>query len=259
MLRVDPYFIPAYQLQLLKGRNFSLNFPSDKQNAVVLTMRSLRLFGFKNEDDALKGAINLEGQGDKKFQVIGVIKDFHQLSPKEDFTPLILTMFNPWNSLDINFISVKLHHTSPGAIVSKIGDEFRAVFPGSSFDSFFLDEYFSSQYLDDLKYGSIITTFTWLALLIVCLGIFGVSRFMLIKRTKEIAIRKIVGAGHAPDTPIVKPGFPEMYCSGICIRSACCLVGNAYLASKFFKPYRNKWMAVPILQWQQHWQLQFVQ
>ncbi len=194
MLRVDPDFIPAYQLTLLKGRNFSRE-PSDKQNAVILTENSLQLFGFKNAEDAMNGAINLEGQGDKKFAVIGVIRDFHQLSPKEGFRPVILTMFNPWNSLDIQFVSLKLRGISSNAIMSETEKQFKVIFPGSSFDSFFLDDYFNSQYRDDAQYGSIITIFTWLALVIVCLGIFGLSSFMLIKRAKEITIRKIIGAG----------------------------------------------------------------
>jgi putative ABC transport system permease protein len=195
MLRVDPDFIPAYQLSLLKGRNFLRGNPADSQSTVILTENSLQLFGFKNVDDALNGAINLEGQGDKKFAVIAVVKDFHQLSLKEGFRPIILTMFNPWKSLDINFVSVKLHGMSSKTIVAETGRQFKLIFPGSSFDSFFLDDYFNSQYRDDIKYGAIIFVFTWLALIIVCLGIFGLSSFMLIKRRKEISIRKIIGAG----------------------------------------------------------------
>ena len=195
MLRIDPEFIPAYQLTILQGRNFSKSSPDDTANAVVLTQHSMRLFGFKNEADALNGAINLEGQGAKKFKVIGVIKDFHLLSPKEGLRPIVLLMFNPWNTIDINFVSIKLNGASAYETLQATEKQFKAIFPGSSFDSFFLDDYFNAQYRGDVKYGSIITVFTWLALIIVCLGIFGLSSFMLIRRTKEIAIRKIIGAG----------------------------------------------------------------
>ncbi|MCW3091920.1 MAG: transporter permease [Ferruginibacter sp.] len=195
MMRVDYDFIPAYQLSLLKGRNFSRNSPADKEDAVILTQNALQLFGFKDEEDAMNGAVNLEGQGSKRFPVIGVVKDFHQLSPKEGYRPIILMMFNPWTALDYNFVSVKLSGSSANAIIAATRKQFKNIFPESSFDSFFLDDYFNRQYNDDLKYGSIITLFTWLALIIVCLGIFGLSSFMLIKRTKEIAIRKIIGAG----------------------------------------------------------------
>jgi putative ABC transport system permease protein len=195
MLRIDQDFIPAYKLQLVKGRNFSRERVADKEDAVILTQNAMQLMGFKNEDDAVNGAINLEGQGDKKFRVIGVVKDFHQLSAKEAFRPIILTMFNQWNSMDIQFVSVKINWASADAILAKTASQFKLLFPGSSFDSFFLDDYFNAQYRDDIRYGSIISMFTWLAIIIVCLGIFGVSSFMLIRRTKEIAIRKIIGAG----------------------------------------------------------------
>lgn len=195
MLRIDPDFIPAYKLQLIKGRNFSRERVADKEDAVILTQNAIQLLGFKNEEEAVNGAINLEGQGDKKFRVIGVVKDFHQLSAKEAFRPIILTMFNPWNSMDIQFVSIKINPSSAGAVLSKTASEFKLLFPASSFDSFFLDDYFNAQYIDDTRYGSIISMFTWLAIIIVCLGIFGVSSFMLIRRTKEIAIRKIIGAG----------------------------------------------------------------
>jgi putative ABC transport system permease protein len=180
---------------LLKGRNFSRDRVADKESAVILTQNAMQLFGFKNEEEAVNGAIHLEGQGDKKFMVIGVVKDFHQLSPKEAFRPIVLTMFNPWNSMDMQFVSLKINAASSKRIIAKAAEQFGLLFPGSSFDSFFLDDYFNEQYHNDIKYGSIVSMFTWLAILIVCLGIFGVASFMLIKRTKEIAIRKIIGAG----------------------------------------------------------------
>jgi putative ABC transport system permease protein len=155
----------------------------------------LHSFGFKDEEDAVHGAINLESFWEKKLAVIGVVKDFHQISPKEKFSPVVLMMFNPWNSLDINFVSVKLNGKSSNEIISATEKQFRSIFPDSSFDSFFLDDFFNHQYRNDQKYGAIITVFTWLALIIVCLGIFGLSGYMLIKRNKEIAIRKIIGAG----------------------------------------------------------------
>lgn len=154
MIRIDPDFIPAYKLPLIKGRNFSRDRLMDKENAVILTQNAMHLLGFKNEEEAVNGAINLEGQGDKKFMVIGVVKDFHQLSAKESFRPIIFTMFNPWNALDNQFISVKINAASANSIATKTEQQFKSIFPGSSFDSFFLDDYFNAQYRSDIKYGS---------------------------------------------------------------------------------------------------------
>ncbi len=195
MLRVDWDFVPAYKLSILKGRNFSRSFLDDTAKSVILTENAMQLFGFKNVDDAVNNYVNLEGLGKRRFQVIAVVKDFHQLSLKEGFRPIVLLMYNPWNSVNLQFVSVKLYGASSGNIMAQTQQQFKTIFPDSSFDSFFLDDYFNAQYRDDVKYQAIITVFTWLALIIVCLGIFGLSTFMLIKRTKEIAIRKIIGAG----------------------------------------------------------------
>ncbi len=195
MVRVDYDFVPSYKLTLLKGRNFSRSSPADKETSVILTENAMQLFGFKNAEDAINGAVNFEGQAGKKFPVVGVVKDFHQLSLREGFRPIILMMNNPWGACNMQFVSVKLQGTAAQNIMAETERQFKATFPDSSFDAFFLDDYFNSQYRDDIKYGFIITAFTWLALVIVCLGIVGLSSFMLIKRSKEIAIRKITGAG----------------------------------------------------------------
>ncbi|HWB28730.1 MAG TPA: ABC transporter permease [Chitinophagaceae bacterium] len=195
MIRVDWDFIPAYNLAILKGRNFSRNSPSDTATAVILTENAMQLFGFKNAEDAVHKYINLEGRGNDRFEVIGVVKDFHQLSLKEGYRPIVFLMYNPWNSVNMQFVSVKLQGADAGAVMAAVKKQFTKIFPASSFDAFFLDDYFNAQYSDDMKYQSIVTVFTWLALIIVCLGIFGLSSFMLIKRTKEIAIRKVIGAG----------------------------------------------------------------
>jgi len=195
MIRVDWDFIPAYGLTILKGRNFSRNSPSDTAKAVILTENAMQLFGFKNADDAVDKYINLEGKGDERFQVIGVVQDFHQLSLKEGYRPIVFIMLNPWDALSMQFISVKLQGADAASIMAQTKQQFANIFPESSFDAFFLGDYFNAQYRDDIKSQTIVTVFTWLALIIVCLGIFGLSSFMLIKRTKEIAIRKIIGAG----------------------------------------------------------------
>lgn len=194
MFRVDYDFIDAYQLKIVKGRNFSKTFGADKDNSLILTQSAMKIFGFKNEEEAVGGFINLEGQGKKKYQVIGVLKDYHHLSLKENFRPVVFLMFSPWNLLDFQYVSVKVQGANAKAIAGMLEQEYKSVFPDSSFDSFFLDEFFNRQYKEDVTYGLIIMIFTWLTIFIVCLGILGIASLMLLRRTKEIAIRKISGA-----------------------------------------------------------------
>lgn len=194
MLRVDYDFINAYQLKILKGRNFAKDFGADQESSVILTQSALKHFGFKDEESAVGGYIHLEGQGTKKYEVVGVVQDYHHHSLKENFRPVVLLMFSPWGGLDYEFVSVKIQSASPQSILSQVEQEYKSVFPDSSFDSFFLDEFFNRQYKEDLTYGTIIMIFTWLTIFIVCLGILGIASLMLLRRTKEIAIRKISGA-----------------------------------------------------------------
>jgi len=194
-IRVDYDFLPAYGLQLLKGRNFSREYPLDKEECVILTENAMQLFGFNSVEEAMKGSVYLEGQNDKRFRIIGVTRDYHQQSLKETYRPIVFTVFNPWHWIDNHYVSLKLDGGTPAQIVEGVRRKFKDYFPESSFDYFFLNDYFNRQYQQDISYGRIILFFSILALCIVCLGIIGISGFMLLKRKKEIGIRKVSGAG----------------------------------------------------------------
>jgi putative ABC transport system permease protein len=193
--RVDYDFLPAYNLQLIEGRNFSRLYPTDQEDAVILTENAMHLFGFKNAAEAINGSIHLEGHKDKRFRVNGVVKDYHQLSLKEDYRPIVFMMYSPWNWINNHYVSVKLEANQAASFVSLAKKELKDFFPESSFDHFFLDDYFNRQYLQDIRYEQLVMFFSWLASFIVVLGIFSMSGFMLLKRKKEISIRKVNGAG----------------------------------------------------------------
>jgi putative ABC transport system permease protein len=193
--RVDHDFLPAYRLELVKGRNFSKDFPTDAKEAVILTENAMKLFGFADANEALNGEVHLEGHEDKRFRVIGVVKDYHQLSLKEDFKPIVFMMYNPWNWIDHRYVSVKINQAAAASLVGVAQAAFKDFFPGSSFDYFFLDDYFNRQYVQDIQYQQMVGFFSWLALFIVVLGIISMSGFMLLKRRKELGVRKVLGAG----------------------------------------------------------------
>ncbi len=106
-----------------------------------------------------------------------------------------MMQYNPWKGLKYLYISVKT--AGPSAMIAnQIESKYECIFPASSFDSFFLADFYNSQYADDSQYNLMILTFTWLVIFIMSLGILGVAGFMLARRTKEIAVRKIIGASH---------------------------------------------------------------
>lgn len=217
MIRVDYNFLPAYGLQLLAGRNFNKSHPPDKDENVILTETAMRLFGFHNATEAINGSVYLEGHDNKKFRVIGVTKDFHQESLKENYRPLVFMIYNPWKWIDNHYVSVKLGAASFDQIISHMRRQFKSFFPESSFDFFFLDDFYNRQYQQEMLYGRMVMYFSLLALFIVVLGLVGLSSFMLLKRKKEIGIRKVVGAGIIDILKILNMHFLKLVLLAFCI------------------------------------------
>ena len=192
MLRVDYNFVDLYGLEILEGRNFEEGNEHDR-DCLLLTETAANLFGFFDYKDAINKEILLEGV-DKKFQIAGIIKDYHHISVKENYRPIVLFMAQEHGWIRNNYFSVKVTGSSVKAAVTKINEQYAQIFPEASFEYFFLDNFFQNQYQSDEKFGKLFMVFTWLGIFIVGLGILGLSGFILLKRTKEIGVRKVNGA-----------------------------------------------------------------
>jgi putative ABC transport system permease protein len=210
MIRVDYDFLPAYGLHIVRGRNFSRAYGLDSTENVILTENAMRLFGFRDADEAMQGAVYLEGHKDKRFRIVGITSDYHQQSLKEDFRPIVFLVYNPWGWIDNHFVSLRLEKTASLKTVENVKRTFQSLFPESSFDFFFLDDYFNRQYRQDLAYGRMIMILSLLALFIVGLGIVGMTSFMLVRRKKEIGIRKVSGAGSMDILRLLNTHFLKM-------------------------------------------------
>jgi putative ABC transport system permease protein len=233
MVRVDYDFLPAYKIGFISGRNFSKAYPTDKEESVIMTETAMRNFGFKNAKEAVNGFINLEGHKDRKFKIIGITNDYHQESLKENYRAIIFIVYNPWGWINNHYVSVKLHASGPGNAVAMVHDKFRQFFPQSSFDYFFLDDYYNRQYQQDVKYGQLIMFFSILALFIVCLGLIGLSSFMLLKRKKEIGIRKVIGAGIFDILGLLNIHFLKLVLLAFCIAAPVAWVSMHYWLQGF--------------------------
>lgn len=189
---IDYDFIDLYQMKILAGRNFSEDYPSDKQ-AVILTEEAMYELGFENPEGAVGQyilyPINNE-RNNKPIKVIGVVKNFHQQSLQSGFLPIIFHLEFSHKS----YFSLKVSAQNIRQTIAYAQEVWNETFPESPFDYFFADEFFNNQYQADLKYGTIFGTFTLLAIFIACLGLFGLSAFAIEQRTKEIGIRKVLGA-----------------------------------------------------------------
>jgi putative ABC transport system permease protein len=183
-------FIDLYQMKLLAGRNFvPTDFNPDwgKLHNTIITESAVKLLGFKSINDAVGKTIVT---GDKKWDVVGVVADYHQKSLRYPVEPTVLrpaySTYSP--------ISIKVNPQNLSSTIASIRKKYDDFFPGNLFDYFFLDEKFNEQYANDQLFGKVFSLFAGFAIFIACLGLLGLSLFATAQRTKEIGVRKVLGA-----------------------------------------------------------------
>jgi len=184
-LGVDYDFLPQFQIKLLAGRNFSKAFPTDKKAAIINENAMVQL-GFKNPEDAIGRKIS---NGDT-MTVIGVIQSFHHLGLQKPIDPQLITL-----RLDARqAYSIKLQTADLTGTIASVKSTWNKYFPNDPFYYFFLDDQFNTQYKSDQQFGKVFTLFASLAILIACFGLLGLSAYNILQRTKEVGIRKVLGA-----------------------------------------------------------------
>jgi putative ABC transport system permease protein len=135
-----------------------------------------------------------DGFDGQSINIIGVIRDYHQKSLKSSLQPVI---FNPIYATDVNltkYFSIKIAGSGIQQVMSQIRNKWNEFYPNQPFEYDFLDEVFNSQYKSDVQFGKVFSLFTFLAILISCLGLFALASYTNLQRTKEIGIRKVFGA-----------------------------------------------------------------
>jgi putative ABC transport system permease protein len=186
VIGMDYDYMKLYGIKLIAGRAFSKDFGTD-ENSVVFNKKGFEQLGLNKPEDAIGKKIDFWGQ---QYTIIGVTENFHQQSLRETFEPLIFRLIP-----DIRgFLSVKTPASRADQTIAQVKSSFDKFFPGNTFEYFFLDDHFNEQYKADQRFGQVFGLFTSLAILVACLGLFGLASFTTIQRTKEIGIRKVLGA-----------------------------------------------------------------
>jgi putative ABC transport system permease protein len=186
---VDYDYVDVFQLEILYGRNFSREFPADNK-ALLLNETAVQWMGFESSEAAVGQQVDYWGEF---FTVIGVLSDFHQQSPKQAFEPHIYR-FIPYGLRWTGKFALKISGQNIKETVALVGKLYAQLFPENPYEYFFLDDYFDKQYRADELFGRVVGIFAVLAILVTGLGIFGMSAFLALQRTKEIGIRKVLGA-----------------------------------------------------------------
>ncbi|MBS1527847.1 MAG: ABC transporter permease [Bacteroidetes bacterium] len=182
---VDEDYINTMGLKLVAGRNFSKQMASDT-SAVIVNEAFVQKFGQK---DPLNKFVYRNSYGVQQFHIIGVVKNFNFESLRDKISPLVL-VYSPDNGA----ISVKVKTADLAGLVSKIEDKWKQFSPNQQFSYSFMDQDFDATYRSEQKLGTLFISFSTLAILIACLGLFGLAAYAAEQRTKEIGIRKVLGA-----------------------------------------------------------------
>lgn len=186
VIMMDHEFIPAYGLKVVTGRPFSGDVSHEYRN-VMMNESAVKLMGFKNFEEAINDQIFFWGD---TFRIVGVLKDYHQESVKKSVEPLIFR----YGKAPGGFYSVKVGTANVQQSIERIESAWKDFYPGSPFSYFFLDDHYNEQYKADQQFGKAFGVFSGLAIFVASLGLFGLSSLMAVQRTKEIGVRKVLGA-----------------------------------------------------------------
>jgi putative ABC transport system permease protein len=206
-LPVDNNFLETFEIKLTGGRFFNNLSPSDTINSCLINEKAVKTFGWKNPEEALGKNLVWFGTGtDITLNIVGVVKDFHVQSLHSEIEPVFIIPQNIW-PLNSGFISIRSSNKNLISLIPFIEEEWKQIFPSIPFEYSFLDEDFGNFYLSENKLWKIFSTFSILAIFIAALGLFGLSAFSAEVKTKEIGIRKVLGASAADIIKLISGEF----------------------------------------------------
>lgn len=198
---MDHDYVDAFGLKIIEGRNFDIT--TNRNKSVIVNRAMATALDFKDPKSAIGEKVI---QGADTMEIIGVLENYHQMSLKEQVTPLVYH-YTPQFA---RFLSFKLETDNYQTVLSQLQTVWEARFPGNPMDYFFLDQYFNRQYDQDKRFGEIFSLFTLLAIFVACLGLFGLASFMTLQRTKEIGIRKALGSTSSQVVLLLSKGFIQL-------------------------------------------------
>jgi len=188
---VEPNYLDVMKLKLVAGRNFGEERNSDSWKRVIINREGAKQLGIAPEK-IVGEKIHGDWQGETfDFEVIGVMEDYHQLSLKEKISPI---MFHVNEKPSPAFVLAELQGQDITAAIAGVEATWKTINSDTPFEYTFLDDTIQKQYAQDQQVARVINTFTIIAMLISCLGLYGLSTFMAEKRFKEIGVRKVMGA-----------------------------------------------------------------
>lgn len=200
VLNFDEDYVELMGMELVAGRLFDREIPSDQQQAILINESMARELAW-SEPVGRKLTF-----GQNEMTIIGVVKDFHFASMRFQIEPLAM-FFNPNGGGNL---AIKLRAEDVAETMNFVREAWQDIYPNSPIEYRFFDEEFGQQYESDEKFGRLVFSFTWLAIFIACLGLFGLSTFTAEQKTKEIGVRKVLGASVSGIVVLLSKQFTQL-------------------------------------------------
>lgn len=231
---VDDSFLQTLDIKPAKGRFFSKAFPSDSNARMILNETAIKQLGYGTPEDAVGKYAVIDWQGESyRYEIVGVAKDFHF---QDLHVPIEPYGFQLIHQPQFNYLLV---HAKPGDIkasLTAVETIWRKLNPNEPFDYSFLDQDFNKNYQAENRLSSIVGYFTIIAILISCLGLFGLAAFSAEQRTKEIGVRKVLGASVAGLVGLLSKDFMKLVAIAVLIASPVAwLIMNKWLQDFAFR------------------------
>jgi len=187
IFEVNIDFVEHFGLEVIAGRSYSRDFPADDSTALVINRAAAEQYGYRNPEEIIGKQFMQWGREGK---VIGVVEDFNYVSLHQKIEPLTLRL----STFACRYLAIKVKSDDLPATIASIGEVYNELAPDRPYSYSFLDEDFNQQYQADFKFRKLFTSFSLLAIFISCLGLLGLATYTAEVRTKEIGIRKVLGA-----------------------------------------------------------------
>jgi putative ABC transport system permease protein len=237
---VDYDYLKTMGIQPVAGRLFSKEFPADTGNPLILNESAVKALGFTSSADAIGKKVHNDFRGKTTTnEVIGVVKDFHFEDLHMPIAPYAFAMNRGTNT----YIIVHARPGEPGALLASLGSAWHKLDPNEPFEYSFVDEDFQKNYAAEERLSTMIKYFTIMAILISCLGLFGLASFSAEQRIREIGIRKVLGASVSGIVLLLSKDFLKLVAVAIVI--ACPLAGLVM----------HKWLLDFAYRTQIHWEV----
>ncbi|MGZ5133751.1 MAG: ABC transporter permease [Flavitalea sp.] len=214
---VDESFLQTLDIKAAKGRFFSKSFPADTNARMILNETAIRQLGFGIPEKAIGKFVVFDWQGERyRYEIIGVAKDFHF---QDLHVPIEPYGFQLNNRTSYNYMIAHAKAGDISATLRSLESTWHSLNPNEPFDYSFLDHDFHNSYATETRLASIVGYFTIIAILISCLGLFGLATFSAEQRTKEIGVRKVLGASTSGIVTLLSKDFIKLVAVAIVIAS----------------------------------------